>query len=255
MAGLGDSVGVEQQRLAGAQLLLAFGDVDRVEDAEQRSGSADLPCLAGVDQHRRGCPASVTVNRRRSEAGVTTTRQAVHRSSWRLAAQRPVQCLQHLRGGLAAHRRGPRVSAPARHAGRAGALAADVADHEHPAAGAVLEHIVEVAAHLIQLPGGAISRLDLGLGHLGKRLRQQRPLQGVGDAGALGVQPRVFHRGAGAAAEPLGDAEVGGGETTHRLRGHQRDRAERPVAPIIGTMITAVAPIALSSSRCSESRA
>src|SRR4051794_21655121 len=52
--------------------------------------------------------------------------------------------------------------------GRLRALAADVPDHGHPAIGARLEDVVEVAAGLLSLHAGAIPAARLELGDLRK---------------------------------------------------------------------------------------
>ena len=140
-----------------------------------------------------------------------------------------MQGREHLgRRAAADRRRAQGVAGQRRDAGCARAFAADVADHEHRAVLVVVEHVVEVAAHLVQLAGGRVERLHLDAGDLRQRLRQQRPLQGVRDPGSLGVETRVLHGGAGAPAEPHGESEIGLRQASARTGGDERDRAQRP---------------------------
>ena len=79
---------------------------------------------------------------------------------------------------------------------------------EHPLVLAGVEDVVEVAADLVELAGGAVARGDLDARDLGQRVGQQRRLQRVRDPRALGVQARVFDRRAGAPPELLGERDV-----------------------------------------------
>ena len=120
-----------------------------------------------------------------------------------------MQRAEHLGGRLAAHRGGAeRVTGERRHAGRARPLSDHVPDHQHPAAGLVVEHVVEVPADLVQLAGRRVQRAHLRARDLGQRFRQQRALQEVRYAGTLRVDAGPFHRRPRAPPEPQREAEV-----------------------------------------------
>src|SRR2546423_1038874 len=87
------------------------------------------------------------------------------RSSTRVAIPTRARLRHRSRGEVVAGRRGD--------GGRLGALPAHVAEDDGPAPLARLEKVVEVAAHLVALAGGAKARCDVEPRQLGQVRREQ----------------------------------------------------------------------------------
>ena len=207
-----------------------LGDLDRIDHAEQRPRDSERRHGAlAVDQQRR-----LVTRERDREARRCAFASHRHQARGaqvrpgRLTAQRTVQRLQHPRRVLIAECGGAeRVAGQRRHPGCAGTLAAHVANHEHPAVGVVVEDVIEIAAHLVELARRRVQRLHFGARDLRQRFGQQRALKDVGDARALGVDVRAFDRRAGAPSQPHGQAEVRRRQPAHRLDRGERDRPNR----------------------------
>ena len=132
---------------------------------------------------------------------------------------RGVEALQGAAGRGVLERGGAqRVARQRGDGGGLGALARHVADDERPLGRRALEDVVEVAADLVELAGGAIAGGHQRARDLRQALGQELDLQGVGDPAALGVEPGVVDRHAGARRELLGQLDVGLLEEPARTR-------------------------------------
>ena len=199
-AGLGQAVGVEQERVARAE---AQGGADEGGLGQQAD---DLPAghllvahgAVGAHQHRRGVPAGgqddvAAVGRRREHAEHDAA-EAVGRLD-PLAVQRRVELGQHGdRVGVVDRRRAQRVAGQRGHDRRARAVAAHVADEQRPPAVVQPEQVVEVAADLVG-GGGVVVGGGLQPGHHRQRGWQQGALQRGRQSGeavtlAVGLPPR-----------------------------------------------------------------
>ena len=141
-----------------------------------------------------------------------------HEAGRALAQQRVVEAGEHVaRAQPGDGVRAQRVAGERGHRGRLRALAADVADDQRPAAVALREDVVEVAADLVALARGAVARGQLQPGDLRQVRRQQRALQRLGGARALLVEARVLDRDRRLGGDALDHALVVGGEHA-RLR-------------------------------------
>ncbi len=108
-----------------------------------------------------------------------------------------------------------RVAGQRGEGGGVGALAADVAQEERPAAVVQREQVVEVAAHLVQR-GGVVGGGRVEAGHGGQHGRQQGALEGAGQPFGVGAHP------------PLHGERVGRGPAALQFVHHQRGQlAER----------------------------
>ena len=131
----------------------------------------------------------------------------------------------------AADRRGAdRVARQRRHRGGLGALALHVADDREPVAVGGREDVVEVAADLVALAGGAVDGAELEARDVGQQRRQQRGLERLGDRRPRAVQARVVDRRRRAQRQVLGQRQVALVEAAARLGADERDRADRAVA-------------------------
>ena len=86
-------------------------------------------------------------------------------------------------------------------AAASGPGAAHVADREPPAVVADGEHVIEVAADLVSLPGRRVLHREIHAGHPRHLRRQQAALQRPAGLQLLRVQPRVVERERRPAAE------------------------------------------------------
>ncbi len=105
------------------------------------------------------------------------------------------------RAVLVGRRRAQRVAGEGGDGGRVRALALDVADDGRPAAAARAEEVVEVAAQLDALAGGAEADRGRDAGHDRQRAGPQRALQRVGDRVLAVVELRVGDRDRGELGE------------------------------------------------------
>ena len=148
-----------------------------------------------------------------------------------LGDQHLVRGGEHVGGGVVHGREGTdRVPRRGRHRGGVLALAADVAHRDAPAVSG-LEHVVEVAADLVELRRADVGRGELKAGYLGQPRGQQAGLQRLGDLRPLAEHPVDPDGDRQVPAELLGEAEVGDTERSLVRQPRQRQRAVagRPV--------------------------
>ena len=147
-----------------------------------------------------------------------------------VGAQGGVQPRQHRSRRALVHRgRAHRVARQRRDRGRLRALAGDVADDDHPPV-ADAEDVVEVAADLARLAGGAEARGGRDAGDDRQPRRQQAALQRGGDVRARRVQARVLDRDAGAAPELAGERQLAPAQPSRAVRGAHGHDADDAIA-------------------------
>ena len=176
--GLREAVRVEHDRVAGPQLARAVVQLRPLHEAEQGAGRAQL--LDGaVRPYDRGQRVPAAGNGRSGRRAGEVQVQAGDRAEPSdqlgrlLAEHRLAEQAQDRRRGAPPDRRRPdRVARHGGHRGRLGALAADVADDRVPLLLGSVEDVVEVAAHLRALAGGAVQRRKLEPRHVGQGRRQ-----------------------------------------------------------------------------------
>jgi hypothetical protein len=214
------AVGEEQEQIAGVEVDVALAEVGLAQAADDRAAQLEaLDPTAGAQDRRRQMPAggerhpgAVLVG---ADARVEDGAEAP--AGVELRPQRPVEQLEVLaRVHEPQRRRAQRVARQRRERRGLGALAGHVADDHRPHAVGGAEGVVEVAADLVLLAGGAVARGELEAGHVGERGREQAALQRLGDVRALAVEPRVLDRERGAAGERLGEPGVVGREAAAR---------------------------------------
>ncbi len=122
--------------------------------------------------------------------------------------------------------RADRVAGHRGQRGGIGALPADVAHRDRPAAGAGLEDVVEVAADVVGLARGPEPGCDLEAGDIRQVRRQQALLESGRDVAALAVDPSVVDCDRRSPRELFDRRDLAWPEGPVR-EGCERDRAQR----------------------------
>src|SRR5206468_12958947 len=150
--GVGDAVGVEDERLAGCQLDARLEPAGAGEGAEQWAGAADRLDRAVADHEGKWVAGRAD----RDVAGADQEAEQAAEGELRLAAEDRVETSEDQRrlGGLLADDASA-VANHRRHRRGRDALAGDVPDQDQPAAGGG-EDVVEVRTDLDPLAGGPV---------------------------------------------------------------------------------------------------